>query len=117
MGFQKGAKLLFFALDMPTKMATKGGFFFLRAFGANPVNCPAAPIPKAGSADGVSSFQFQCFCLRCPSFWIAICIAIVSAEQYGRGADTCTIVRCTFLGERAHSDYRSGAVALGDGLF
>ena len=107
-GFCTSLQFLFSALDMPAKMATKGVFFSFRAFGANPVNCPATPVPKAGSADGVSSFQFQCFCLRRPSFWIAIFIA-VSAEQYGRGAGTCTIVRCALLGERAHSDYRTGS--------
>ena len=39
------------------KNGHRGGLFFLRAFGADPVSCPATPIPKAGSADGVSSFQ------------------------------------------------------------
>ena len=64
------------------KNGHKGGLFFPPRLRREPC-CSATPIPQAGSADGVSSFQFQCSCLRRPNFWIAICIAM-SAEQYGR---------------------------------
>ena len=118
-GFPKRGQITIFVLDMPAKMATTGVFFFLPRLRREPceLSCNAY-TEKAGLANGVSSFQFQCFCLMRPSFWIAILIA-VSAEQHGRGTGTCTIVRCALFGERAHSNdyYRSGAVALGDGHF